>query len=163
MPLFGSELSDQSLYGTAFSVGVLVHLSVFRLGEWDGVPGRIAAFFAAVYAISSVASIYALSEDYGGASVVLMNVSALFLTLLLGLFASMLIYRTGFHRLRLFPGPRLARISSIYATRMAMKRLKYFDEVDQLHKLYGDFVRIGTTSSDKSIVNEYRADLPLPS
>ncbi|CAG9947538.1 unnamed protein product [Clonostachys rosea f. rosea IK726] len=143
MPLFGSELSDQSLYGTAFSVGVLVHLSVFRLGEWDGVPGRIAAFFAAVYAISSVASIYALSEDYGGASVVLMNVSALFLTLLLGLFASMLIYRTGFHRLRLFPGPRLARISSIYATRMAMKRLKYFDEVDQLHKLYGDFVRIG--------------------
>ncbi|CAH0017908.1 unnamed protein product [Clonostachys rhizophaga] len=143
MPFPGSALSAQSLYGTVFSVGVLAHLLVFRLGEWDGVPGRIAAFFAAVYAISTAASIYVLAEAYGGASVVFMNASAIFLTFLLGLFASMLIYRAGFHRLRPFPGPNLASISSIYANRMAMTRFRYFDEVDQLHKLYGDFVRIG--------------------
>ncbi|CAH0058651.1 unnamed protein product [Clonostachys solani] len=163
MPLPGSDLSAQSLYGAAFSAGVLVHLSVFRLGEWDGVPGRIAAFFVAMYAIASAASIYVLAEEYGGVLVVLMNVSAIFLTFLLGLFASMLIYRAGFHRLRSFPGPNLARISSIYGARMAMRRFKYFDEVDQLHKVYGDFVRIGTTTSNKSMSSVNRADLPLPS
>ncbi|VUC32865.1 unnamed protein product [Clonostachys rosea] len=143
MPLLGSELSAQSLYGTAFIVGVLVHLVIFRLGEWDGVPGRIAAFFIAMYAISSAVSTYALAEAYGGASAVLINISALFLALLLGLFASMTMYRAVLHRLRSFPGPGLARISSIYGSRMALKRLKYFDEVDQLHKKHGDFVRIG--------------------
>ncbi|CAH0003225.1 unnamed protein product [Clonostachys byssicola] len=143
MPLLGSEVGDKSLYGTVFSVGVLAHLLVFRLGEWDGVPGRIAAFFAAMYAICSAASIYVLAGAYGDISAVLMSVSALFLTLLLGLFASMMIYRAVFHRLRSFPGPSLARISSIYAARMATRRFKYFEEVDQLHQVYGDFVRIG--------------------
>lgn len=53
--------------------------------------------------------------------------------------------RAFFHRLTRhgFPGPIFPRSSQLYQTGLASKHLRLCDEVEALHKRYGDFVRIG--------------------
>jgi cytochrome P450 len=60
-----------------------------------------------------------------------------------GLFSSMLIYRAFFHRLRHYPGPFLAKLSTFYITARSVKKLHLFEEVQKLHAQYGDYVRLG--------------------
>ncbi|CAG8020572.1 unnamed protein product [Penicillium salamii] len=55
----------------------------------------------------------------------------------------MLVYRTFFHRLVKFPGPFLARMSNLFVTVLARKRLQLHEEIHSLHSRYGDYVRIG--------------------
>ena len=58
------------------------------------------------------------------------------------LFGSMVVYRTCFHRLRSFPGPRLARVSKlwhVYQARHSQNHLL----MNRLHEEYGPFVRTG--------------------
>ena len=58
------------------------------------------------------------------------------------LFTSMIIYRAFFHRLRDFPGPRMAKITKLWH----VSKISNFDnyrQVDRLHAQYGDFVRTG--------------------
>ncbi|BCR84059.1 cytochrome P450 [Aspergillus chevalieri] len=62
---------------------------------------------------------------------------------LLGLYSSMLVYRGFFHRLCQFPGPFLARLSNFYLTRLSAKNLHLYEEVQALHREYGDIVRVG--------------------
>ncbi|KAF2845119.1 cytochrome P450 [Plenodomus tracheiphilus IPT5] len=61
----------------------------------------------------------------------------------MGLLSSIAIYRLGFHRLRKFPGPFAAKITKLYATRLAAKNVQYYKELAKMHKTYGDFVRTG--------------------
>lgn len=58
------------------------------------------------------------------------------------IFASMLVYRLFFHRLRHFPGPLLARSSKLYHAWQVRKSDQYIF-LEQLHQKYGDFVRTG--------------------
>ncbi|KAM6510175.1 hypothetical protein FALCPG4_017800 [Fusarium falciforme] len=60
-----------------------------------------------------------------------------------GLASSILIYRALFHRLHRFPGPFPAKLSRFYAMKNAAKALKANEEVQKLHEIYGDFVRVG--------------------
>ncbi|KAI8653830.1 hypothetical protein LRP88_00428 [Fusarium phalaenopsidis] len=60
-----------------------------------------------------------------------------------GLASSILIYRAFFHRLHRFPGPFPAKLSRFYAMKNAAKALKANEEVQKLHEIYGDFVRVG--------------------
>ncbi|KAL1979470.1 hypothetical protein VTN96DRAFT_5729 [Rasamsonia emersonii] len=60
-----------------------------------------------------------------------------------GLFGSIAIYRLYFHRLHCFPGPWGAKLSRLWALRVAAKNVRFAFEVEKLHKQYGDFVRIG--------------------
>jgi len=55
---------------------------------------------------------------------------------------SMLIYRVFFHRLNRFPGPFLARLSNFSATGLSSKDLHLYEEVQKLHKKYGDVVQL---------------------
>ena len=58
------------------------------------------------------------------------------------IFASMLVYRFFFHRLKYFPGPFLARTSKLYHAWQVRKSDQYIF-LEQLHQKYGDFVRTG--------------------
>ncbi|KAF4303033.1 Cytochrome P450 [Botryosphaeria dothidea] len=60
-----------------------------------------------------------------------------------GFFASLLTYRLYFHRLRRFPGPKLAAVSQFYAMSLAAKDMKLCQEIQKLHQQYGDIIRIG--------------------
>ncbi|KAF7846282.1 hypothetical protein BT93_L4670 [Corymbia citriodora subsp. variegata] len=62
---------------------------------------------------------------------------------LAGLTTSILVYRAAFHRLNRFPGPFAARLSNMYPTMLSARKLQLYEEVDSLHKTYGDFVRVG--------------------
>ncbi|KAF8856700.1 cytochrome P450 [Acephala macrosclerotiorum] len=50
------------------------------------------------------------------------------------------IYRLYFHPLAKFPGPRLAAVSQLWFAR-SWYYGKYFQDIEELHKQYGDFVR----------------------
>jgi hypothetical protein len=58
---------------------------------------------------------------------------------------SILTYRAFFHRLSRFPGPFRARLSNLYATKLANKDEHMYLEVQELHRRYGDIVRIGSS------------------
>lgn len=57
--------------------------------------------------------------------------------------ASILVYRSCFHRCRKFPGPLGAGLTRFYATSLSLKKVQYFKELEQMHATYGDFVRTG--------------------
>ena len=58
------------------------------------------------------------------------------------LWLSILVYRSFFHRLNPFPGPRLARLSKFYQFFTGFK-LDAFRRSHQVHQKYGNFVRTG--------------------
>lgn len=70
-------------------------------------------------------------------------IAGLGLSLVAGLTLSILTYRAFFHRLNRFPGPFAARLSNFYPTYLSAKKLHLYEEVEQLHRQYGDFVRLG--------------------
>ncbi|KAF3352075.1 Elongation factor 1-beta [Verticillium dahliae VDG1] len=103
-----------------FVFGALAHLFCFRVGDWDLQTTKLLVAFLATQGL------LALSFSF-----------------LAGLYASLLTYRAAFHRLNRFPGPFAARLSNFYITRRSVKNFQLFQEVQDLHKQYGDIVRIG--------------------
>ena len=73
----------------------------------------------------------------------------------IGLYASMILYRGLFHRLRKYPGPFLARFSNIYISIRSVKAFRKFIELDRLHSEYGDVVRVGKLSYVLMGLDEY--------
>lgn len=63
--------------------------------------------------------------------------------LTLGFFASMLLYRGLFHRLRRFPGPVAARLSKFYAVWKSSLAKQWHLELGAMQAKYGDVVRTG--------------------
>lgn len=134
---------DPAYYYLFFVLGVLTHLFIFRRGEWNLYVFNILQAFAVLE--SSLVYIVARAvagEDFTTWKVTAIS-SCLTLSTLTGLSLSMLIYRGWFHRLSRFPGPFWARLSNMYITFHAFKKLRLFEEVQQLHRKYGDIVRIG--------------------
>ncbi|KAK5309418.1 hypothetical protein LTR70_010299 [Exophiala xenobiotica] len=73
-----------------------------------------------------------------------------------GVLVSMLAYRTFFHRLRHYPGSRLASLTQFHHVWNTKDRIDHYSYIDKLHKQYGDFVRIGPnllSIADPAIVN----------
>lgn len=131
------KLSDGT---TCLLLGVALHFLVLRKGEWDLAvfkmlaaaavgPLALALWQAALHGVTFPS---ALRTSYclGG-------------ILISGIYLSMTVYRVCFHRLGRFPGPFLARISGFYITRAVLKTHQEYLELDNLHKKYGDVVRIG--------------------
>lgn len=127
----------------AFVFGVSLHLSIFRYGEWDLYTVRIIACFLlstlALYYTSQTEIIAQISPQESG----LTRTASLLVSTIVGLYASLLVYRGFFHRLNHFPGPILARFSNFYITTLSAKNLRLYEEVQELHKIYGDVVRLG--------------------
>jgi hypothetical protein len=133
--------SKESLI-TLFLVGVLTHVFIFRKGEWD----LWASAFLRAWVFYEFATPCLLIQ-YGNLSTskAFSTTNKSFLAFAVGLTSSILIYRAFFHRLSRFPGPFKARLSNLYATKLANKEEHMYLEVQELHRRYGDIVRIGSS------------------
>jgi hypothetical protein len=135
----------QSLPATlaVFAVGITLHLSLFRFGEWDLWTVKFLTVFTTLYVSGVVLLLRQHTEDAISISTATSLVGKLILSLISGIWGSMLIYRGFFHRLCRFPGPFLARFSNFYVTGLGAKKFHLYEEVQQLHRQYGDIVRLG--------------------
>lgn len=135
------ELPGSSIRGAvAFGLGVFLHITLFRRGEWDlAIPKVVLIYFLTT--VGAVTWCITQGED------TLINatkgVAWLECYHFIGIGLSMAIYRLYFHRLRSFPGPYLARLSNGYHTWLSAKNLSLYEEMQAIHQQYGDFVRIG--------------------
>ncbi|KAL9943998.1 hypothetical protein D7B24_000866 [Verticillium nonalfalfae] len=126
-----------------FAFGALAHLFCFRVGDWDLQTTKLLAAFLATQGLLAV---YIFKSDVDGLATAWQSwkiAAQLSFSFLAGLYASLLTYRAAFHRLNRFPGPFAARMSNFYITRRSVKNFQLFQEVQDLHKQYGDIVRIG--------------------
>lgn len=135
------DLTCPKYYYSSFVIGVLLHISLFRIGEWDLYAPQLLAG-AAVFDGVATAAVFRFGNE------ATFPESARIATLLLascvcGIFSSILVYRAAFHRLNRFPGPLFARLSNIYPTLLSVKKFQLFEEVKELHAKYGDIVRLG--------------------
>lgn len=140
----GLDLASPAPCGVSFIFGVLLHLCIFRVGEWDLYTPHLLAGPILLYGLATV-GITRYTTD-GGLVPSLQcagTVALLWACCVAGLFCSILVYRAAFHRLNRFPGPFLARLSNLYVTSLSVKRFHLFKEVQQLHAQYGDIVRLG--------------------
>ncbi|KAJ3540924.1 hypothetical protein NM208_g4841 [Fusarium decemcellulare] len=139
MALPDVHLDAPNLYMALFIIGVLLHLFVLRKGEWNLWTAR----FLGAWAFYQVTLPYLIR--YGNVSYwqALVATNKYFLTFSTGITSSILIYRSSFHRLNRFPGPFKARLSNLYGTVLTVKEERLYEEVQKLHRQYGDIVRIG--------------------
>lgn len=139
-------LSPQAGTVAAFIVGVLAHVFLFRIGEWDlatlKLLGLLLFFAAEKFALTHYGDVLPIPTQLRP-SVGLCGRAILRGPLLAGLFSSMLVYRGFLHRLRRFPGPFLARFSGLYMTIRGGRKMETFREVQKLHETYGDVIRVG--------------------
>lgn len=131
----------------AFSLGVLSHVALFNHGEWDVAAMRLCVFVLSSQALGTAGLLHYFPEDYDTTSVAAKAVAGVISFWVLGIFTSILVYRAFFHRLNIFPGPYPARLTNLYPTALSAKRLHLYEEVQELHKQYGDFVRLGQCHS----------------
>ncbi|RYP03734.1 hypothetical protein DL765_010404 [Monosporascus sp. GIB2] len=133
--------------GAAFLCGIVLHLAVFRRGEWDLQAANIVASAILVYVALTVSVLVCgfPCDDVTPSSLRSASsaAGALLLSALAGLYGSMLVYRVAFHRLRHFPGPFAARLSNVYQALLYWRSYRLDAEVRGLHRVYGDILRIG--------------------
>jgi hypothetical protein len=132
-------LPNATQFQLALSLGPLTHLCIFIHGELNKYAVQIAASIIIAF-LSTVVVIYP-SDPYIVASIT--KATILILTYLLALGGSILTYRAFFHRLRRFPGDTVDSLSKWGAVFKSQRSAQYFLELRDLHKKYGDFVRIG--------------------
>ncbi|OAG38665.1 hypothetical protein AYO21_07171 [Fonsecaea monophora] len=126
-------------FAISFVLGVLLHLGYFIHGEHHMLALR---YFQALLALPAVATLALVRHGMQPVAALGLT-AALTITLLLGLFTSMAVYRGFFHRLRSFPGPSLAKYSKLWHFGLVTRSVRNFEEMDKLHREYGPFVRIG--------------------
>jgi hypothetical protein len=127
----------------AFVLGGVSHAVIFHYGEWDLATTRLIGLLVASQVFGTLGLLYQFPETYDSPRLALSTVVGLTFYLISGLTSSILIYRGFFHRLNKFPGPFVARLSNLYPTALSAKRLHLYEEVQSLHKQYGDYVRLG--------------------
>lgn len=135
--------ADLNELAACFGAGVFVHVAIFRSGEWDNYSYSVLQVTATVQLLLTVlAHQYRPTPD---ASVVasFQHASLWTASAIAGLYTSILVYRAFFHRLRRFPGPFAARLSTLYMTCRNIRRGQTFADVRALHAQYGDYVRVG--------------------
>jgi hypothetical protein len=115
-------------------LGVILHLCFFLRGEWHLYAGRIFVAHALAFALLLARQlVYAPATWYAVAPPIV--------AYLCGILGSMGVYRVFFHRLRSFPGPRLAALSKLWHVWHCRDAQNHV-VLDSLRK-YGDFVRTG--------------------
>ncbi|VUC24617.1 unnamed protein product [Clonostachys rosea] len=143
-----SSLGISSVTHLSFALGIVAHVFFFRKGEWDLYTTHlILCFLSAQIACGA----YIFVRNGVTATHAWMLTNTISFHFLFGVFASMMTYRTAFHRLNRFPGPMAARFSNIYLTWLSTKGFRRHEEIMRLHKEYGDIVRTGP--SELSIVD----------
>ncbi|KAJ5772307.1 hypothetical protein N7520_002836 [Penicillium odoratum] len=124
--------------------GVSTHVLLYRHGEWDLKAPRVVINYAILTAV--LASLEYLGTLEKLEIPTTPNWSLQLVAYhVLGIYSSMLLYRGAFHRLNKFPGPFLARLSNFYVTFLSAKNFHLYEETENLHRKFGDYVRIGPT------------------
>lgn len=120
-------------------LGVLAHLGLFIRGEWHlRAPGVVV--FHAVFAVLAWGALtWERPETRLHA---LGTVIELLSCYMIGLFSSITIYRLFFHRLRHFPGPRLAAVSKLWHVFKCRDSRNHL-VLESMNQQYGSFVRTG--------------------
>jgi cytochrome P450 family 628 len=131
------SLSDDT---TCLLIGVALHVFVLRKGEWDLAVFKMLT--AAAISPLVLATWQAMLHGMAFSSALWRSYRAVGISIF-GIYLSLTIYRVGLHRLNRFPGPFLARVSSFYITGVVFKRHQEYLVLEELHKQYGDVVRIG--------------------
>lgn len=127
----------------AFTVGVISHVALFNRGEWDVATAKLCVFVLSSQVLGTAGLLHFFPDEYDAPSIAAKGVARIISFWILGIFTSILVYRAFFHRLNRFPGPSMARLSNLYPTALSAKSLHLYEEVQSLHKQYGDFVRLG--------------------
>lgn len=135
---------DIRLVLTSLTVGVGIHVAFFRRGEWHLWALRFKLSQLVLFLLLLVLGVRCAYPQNEWPQIV-STASFLAGAVVSGIFLSMLVYRAFFHRLTHhgFSGPFVATLSQIYQAGLASKNLRLCDEVEALHKKYGDFVRTG--------------------
>ncbi|KAG8159732.1 hypothetical protein KVR01_010369 [Diaporthe batatas] len=125
-------------------VGIGLHVVLFRHGEWHLFVYKFKFIHILAVLLLIVVGVHLTIPGKGWAQDA-SAASCLVAGLVSGVWSSMLVYRAFFHRLTRqgFSGPFVARLSQFYQTSLAAKNLRISDEIEVLHKKYGDIVRIG--------------------
>ncbi|KAF4302301.1 putative benzoate 4-monooxygenase cytochrome P450 [Botryosphaeria dothidea] len=124
-------------------LGILFHITVVRYLDVDNFMYTfLALLWAASALVTSAHLLIGFSFISACARVLLLAIS-----FDAGLFLSMAVYRVFFHRLRKFPGPFGAKVSRFYSAYLAGKDVKYYKEVEKMHRKYGDFIRTEITTT----------------
>ena len=130
--------------------GFVAHHGIFIRGEWHlhtfhiVVGHALVTFLAYVWLRSSVAAV----PDA-------LNLSmAMFSCYVAALWSSIIIYRLFFHRLRRFPGPKLAAISKFWHVFKNISRTNHL-VLQDLHQRYGDCVRTGGSPCRDTLPTEW--------
>lgn len=125
---------------TFSSLGVLFHISIIPFE----IDTKIQYFFG-LYALVWGWLVTAFMKAFDMAvHMAILKASFAGASFLAALGVSMVIYRLFFHRVRQFPGPFWAKISRFAVIFDVQKSgMKYHQELERLHRHYGDFVRVG--------------------
>lgn len=123
----------------AAATGLFCHNAIFIHGEWHQQVTSLLGLHAAAITLVTL-----FEATYQGLSPVSSFNASLIVVGTYGVFffASMIIYRTFFHRLRHFPGPVLARWSKFWHVFQCWDSRNHL-LMENLRRQYGDFVRIG--------------------
>ena len=123
-------------------LGLLAHQLVFIHGEWhlQAPTVLVLHFFASSLLVCW--EIYL----YEGLGVFSSRVLGTVICYLIGLYTSILMYRTWFHRLRSFPGPRAAAMSKLWHVWQCRDSRNHL-VLERMRKEYGPFVRTGERCS----------------
>ena len=158
------------------TLGVLSHIAIFaRIKPVEGGPIVAITFLTTPSALFVALRFWTDASLQSAAG----TTAVWCATYLTGVILSMLVYRTFLHPLRHYPGPLLARLTQWNHIWNIRGKVDSYKRVTELHKQYGDFVRIGPNMisvADPAIVNIihaqstkfsksdwYRVGLPLTS
>jgi Cytochrome P450 len=138
---------DSTTALAAMVVGVSTHLGYFIRGEHHLYGTKYIQIFIILFINAIFLNIYVAKETLGNAFVKSTQVAICYL---IGLYASLLVYRAFFHPLNRFPGPFGNKLGNLwFSTKLG--NADAYKKVFNLHKKYGPFVRVG--SSDLSIIH----------
>ncbi|KAJ4030155.1 hypothetical protein NW761_011827 [Fusarium oxysporum] len=136
--------------GTGLSSGILSHILIFSKGEWDLYTIKILQGLLIVIGLLAL-SFKRLGTTEAGSpySVFESTIASIYMVSLMvsGTFCSIFLYRICFfHRLYQFPGPLMAKVSNLYLTKRSVARFQLYTEIQDLHRTYGDIVRVGPSA-----------------
>lgn len=129
------------------ATGVLAHILIFRKGEWDLYTIKILQGLLVITVLLSLSFMRLGTTEAGSPYSFLESIIAsIYMVSIMtsGMFCSISLYRISFfHRLYQFPGPAMARVSNLYLTRRSVTSFQLYREIQDLHQMYGDIVRVG--------------------
>ncbi|KAK2054550.1 cytochrome P450 [Colletotrichum caudatum] len=137
------DLNPLLAYGLFFAIGIQLHAFCFRKGEWDTSSTKLIRNFVLGVGLLTASLARLAPESFQSYTAAFRTAVSLTTALIFGIYSSLLVYRAAFHRLNSFNGPFLARLSNFWITSKAVKKLHLYLEVQELHRKYGDIVRIG--------------------